>query len=67
LPSGVHVTRHSFATRAINRGVSLHSVKAMLGHSQLSSTALYLWVAVDGLVAEYRRCLEAASQGGEAR
>jgi len=29
----------------------------MLGHSDLSTTALYLGVATDKLVAEVRRCL----------
>jgi integrase/recombinase XerD len=64
---GVHVLRHSFATRALNRGVSLRSVQVMLGHRQLETTAVYLGVATDALVAEYQRCLGGASAGGCSR
>ena len=57
LPRGVHTLRHSAATRWLNRGVNLQSVRAMLGHVLISTTAGYLGVATDALVSEYRRCL----------
>ena len=57
LPRGVHILRHSAATRWLNRGVNLQYVRAMLGHVRLSTTAGYLGVATDALVSEYRRCL----------
>jgi integrase/recombinase XerD len=61
---GVHTLRHSFATRAVNHGVNLVAVKAMLGHAQLSTTAVYVGTATDALVREYQRCLGGASFGG---
>lgn len=67
LPSGCHVLRHSFATRALNRGVSLQSVRVMLGHVSIATTSIYLGTAAQALVAEYRRCLEQAPNGGVSR
>jgi len=57
LKGSLHTLRHTAATRWINHGVGLRSVQAMLGHSDLSTTAVYLGVATDKLVAEVRRCL----------
>jgi integrase/recombinase XerD len=57
LPRGVHTLRHSAATRWLNSGINLQFVRAMLGHVRLTTTAVYLGVATDALVAEYRRCL----------
>jgi integrase/recombinase XerD len=73
LQGGVHVLRSSAATFWLNRGVNLQSVRLMLGHAQIATTALYLKLATEGLVAEYRRCVErrpALAQlaiGGDAR
>ena len=64
LPSGVHLLRHSSATRWLNRGINLQSVRVMLGHVAISTTAIYLGTAAHALVAEYRRCLEQAPVGG---
>jgi site-specific recombinase XerD len=58
VPSGLHLLRHSAATRWLNRGVNIKLVQAMLGHRLLSTTAIYLGVATDHMVNEYRRCLE---------
>jgi len=66
LKGGVHACRHSFATRALNKGMNLQSVRAMLGHVRIVTTAIYLGVATKALVAEYRRCLE-TPEGGRAR
>jgi integrase/recombinase XerD len=66
LKGGVHVVRHAAATRWLNHGVNLQSVRLMLGHVQIATTSIYLNVATEALVAEYRRCLE-ATRGGEAR
>jgi len=57
LEGSLHTLRHTAATRWLNHGVGLRSVQAMLGHSDLSTTAVYLGVATDKLVAEVRRCL----------
>lgn len=63
LPRGVHTLRSSAATRWLNRGVNLQSVRVMLGHVRITTTAGYLGVATDALVAEHRRCLVPAGAG----
>lgn len=37
-----HSLRHSFATRCIERGMGIHHVKTLLGHSSISTTNVYL-------------------------
>jgi site-specific recombinase XerD len=37
--------RHSFATEMYNRGVPTHAIKALLGHSYLDETSIYIHVS----------------------
>jgi integrase/recombinase XerD len=37
-----YVSRHSFATQAMMKDIPLHAISAMLGHSKLSTTQIYL-------------------------
>jgi integrase len=52
LPSDLrlHDLRHSFASALVNRGIQLHEVDVLLGHSQLSTTARYAHHAPDRLI-----------------
>jgi site-specific recombinase XerD len=36
-----HLSRHTFATLAISKGVSLESVSKMLGHKDIKTTQIY--------------------------
>ena len=37
-----HVLRHTFATLALQKGISLAAVQKILGHDRLATTAIYL-------------------------
>jgi site-specific recombinase XerD len=65
--TGVHLLRHSAATRLVNRGMRLHSVRVLLGHVHLATTAIYLGTATDALVAEYRRVTSGGAHRAEGR
>jgi site-specific recombinase XerD len=40
----IHTLRHTFATRLLNKDVSLVNIKNLMGHSSLESTQIYLHV-----------------------
>ena len=40
-----HKPRHTFGTELVSRGVSVRTIQALMGHSNLNTTAGYLGVA----------------------
>ena len=48
-----HVLRHTFATLAIQKGISLAAIQKILGHDWLGTTAIYLNLTDTHVVDEY--------------
>lgn len=49
-----HSLRHGFATTCLRKGISLRAIQRMLGHSDLSTTGIYLDLCPDEIIAEYQ-------------
>ncbi|MBD8528203.1 site-specific tyrosine recombinase XerC [Pseudomarimonas arenosa] len=60
-PGACHILRHSMATHMLDRGADVRYLQAMLGHAQLSTTAIYTHVAIGQLKAVHAATHPAAS------
>jgi len=50
-----HILRHTYATRLLQNGAELLSVKELLGHSSLASTQVYTHVNIEDLKRIYKK------------
>jgi integrase len=58
-----HQLRHTLATQAINRGMSLEAIAALLGHRSMRMTLVYARISDRTVADEYFRVTEAVEAG----
>ena len=50
-----HRFRRTFATEMFRRGMDIHAISKLMGHSNIATTQRYIYTADDQLQAEYRK------------
>ncbi|ABN70257.1 phage integrase family protein [Staphylothermus marinus F1] len=53
-----HILRHTFATQALRKGLSLPYLQRLLGHSDIKTTQIYLHVTIEDIRSEYDKIME---------
>ena len=53
-----HVARHTFATLALAKGMSMESLKSILGHTDIHTTEIYAKITTKRLEKDYSHLLE---------
>lgn len=53
-----HVLRHTFATQALRKGMSLPGLQHLLGHSDIKTTQIYLHLSIEDVRKEYEEKIE---------
>jgi integrase len=62
----LHDCRHHFASRLVQAGVDLYTVKELLGHSEITMTERYSHLAPDNLRAAVEKVTAGRAAGGKA-
>lgn len=62
-PVSAHTLRHSFATSMVANGADLRTVQTLLGHSNISTTQLYVHLNVNQLKDAYNKARAVKSDG----
>ena len=52
-----HRLRHTFATRLLNRGMPIHSLKKLLGHQHIDTTQIYARLYDDVLYHQFKEAM----------
>ncbi|MEI7632110.1 MAG: tyrosine-type recombinase/integrase [bacterium] len=50
-----HTLRHSFATDLAQKGIAIHNLQTLMGHSSIATTGMYLHVSNPRLQEEYKK------------